>query len=210
MNDAREDFRLLAAWREGDDTAGSALYERYSPGVVRFFASKVRCEQTAQDLTSRTFLACVEGRDRIRKDASFRSYVFGIAHNLHREHLRKAGRAAADASVGSAADLGPTASALIGGAQEQRILLEAMRRLPLELQIVYQLHYWEGLSGSEIAAVVDAPEGTVRTRLRRGKRMLEDEMERIEGGKEVLASTITTFDLWARKLREMLARRKKN
>ena len=209
MMDTREDFILLAAWRDGDDTAGSALFDRYAPGVVRFFASKVRCEQTAEDLTQRTFLACVEGRDRIRKDGSFRSYVFGIAHNLHREHLRKAARGPVDGSVGSAPDLGPTASALIGGEQEQRMLLEAMRRLPLELQIVYQLHYWEGLSGSEIAEVVDAPEGTVRTRLRRGKRLLEEEIERIRGGREVLQSTITNFDLWARKLRDMLRLRPK-
>jgi hypothetical protein len=49
----------------------------------------------------------------------------------------------------------------------------------------------------------------VRTRLRRGKRLLEEEIERIRGGKEVLQSTITNFDLWARKLRDMLRLRPK-
>jgi RNA polymerase sigma-70 factor, ECF subfamily len=207
MNDEPPDLELLMAWRAGDETAGAALYQRYANGIIRFFMGRVRCETTAQDLTSRTFLACVEGRDRIRKETSFRSYVFGVAHNLFREHLRKAARAPVDASVTSAADLGPTASAMIAGAQQERALLEALRRIPLEHQIVYELHLWEGLSGSEIALVIGAPEGTVRTRLRKGKWLLARELARIATSTNVLRSTITSFDVWASKLREMLGRR---
>jgi RNA polymerase sigma-70 factor (ECF subfamily) len=207
MTDARSDLELLTAWRGGQDDAGKELYDRYSSGVIRFFLARVQCPETAQDLTQRSFLACVEGRDRIRKHSSFRAYLFGVAHNLMREHIRKRGRSVTDSGLVYAQDSGPSATSLISGSQEQRALLEALRRIPVEHQIAFELHYWERLSGSEIADVLGIPEGTVRTRLLKGKKLIASELARIESGGHGLCATLTTFDSWAAKLRAMLLRR---
>lgn len=206
MNDPRDDMALLMAWRSGDDRAGRSLYERYADGVCRFFMSKLSNDDVAQDLAQRTFLACVEGRDRIRNDSSFRSYVFGVAHNLFREHLRRGSREPVDCSVTSAHDLGPTASALIGTVQQNRQLIEALRRLPLEVQIVHELRFWEGLTVPEIAVIVGTPEGTVKNRLRRGGQQLKIEIERIAAATRPLESTTTSLDGWAAGLRRMFGR----
>lgn len=206
MSDAPNDVTLLMAWREGDDSAGGVLLERYSKGVCRFFMSKVHSDDIAQDLAQRTFLACVEGRDRIRSDASFRSYVFGVAHNLFRQHLRHAVREPVDSTVTSAHDLGPSASALIGTLQRDRIVLEALRGIPLDMQVVHELRFWENLTVPEIATIVGAPEGTVKTRLRRGGIMVAAEVKRLSAANVGLDSTTTTLDRWAHGLRELIRR----
>lgn len=203
MND---DNDLLIAWRNGDDGAGCMLFERYSRGVCRFFRGKVANDEVANDLAQRTFLAVVEGRDRIRNDASVRSYIFGVAHNLFREHLRKAVREPVDGSTTSAHDLGPTASAMIGTDQRNRMLLEALRRIPLDMQIVYELRIWEDLTVPEIAEIVDAPEHTIKNRLHRGKELLAIEMKRLAASTRALDSTSTTLDGWATWVRGLLGR----
>lgn len=56
------------------------------------------------------------------------------------------------------------------------MIVDALRRIPVELQIALELHYWEGLSASEFADVLDIPLGTVKTRLRRAKQRLRAEL----------------------------------
>ncbi|MEX1368607.1 MAG: sigma-70 family RNA polymerase sigma factor, partial [Nannocystaceae bacterium] len=70
------------------------------------------------------------------------------------------------------ADLDPSPSMIVAQRQEQQQVVDALRRLPLDYQIALELHYWERLSGSEMADVLDIPEGTVRNRLRQGKQLL--------------------------------------
>ena len=53
---------------------------------------------------------------------------------------------------------------------------EALRRIPLELQVALELYYWEGMAGPELAAALDLPEGTVRTRLRRGRQLVREQL----------------------------------
>ena len=74
------DEELLGAWRQGDSGAGEELFSRYSDAVYRFFRTKIT--GGIEDLMQRTFLATIEGRNRIREDGGFRGYLFGSARNL--------------------------------------------------------------------------------------------------------------------------------
>jgi len=200
---ADDDRALFEAWCQGDRAAGAALFDRYYEGVARFFHNKVD-DAARADLVQSTFLACVEGRARIRDDASFRSYLFGAAHNLLRKHYgrRRAAAGEVDFAEVTVADLSPTASQAARGREEQRLLLEALRRVPLECQEALELHYWEEMSTAEIGAIVGVPEGTVKSRLQRGRRVLEDKLRILAASKQVLESTLTDLDRWARSLRE--------
>ncbi|MBC8068279.1 MAG: sigma-70 family RNA polymerase sigma factor, partial [Deltaproteobacteria bacterium] len=168
------DAELLEAWRGGDRTAGRALFDRHFAKIHRFFHNKVSVG--VDDLVQQTFLACTESRDGYRGEASFRAWLFGIAHNVLRMHLRgKHGDF--DPSLHSVCDLGPSPSAMVMARAEQRLLLEGLRRIPLDYQVVLELHFWEHMSGSEIAAALAIPEGTVRTRLRRGRIVLGEQVQ---------------------------------
>ena len=71
------DAELLERWRDGDEEAASKLIRRHFSRVYGFFRSKL--DDHVEDLTQRTFMACVEAKERLGPDTSFRAYVLGTA-----------------------------------------------------------------------------------------------------------------------------------
>jgi len=197
------DFELLERWRAGDREAGNALFARHFRPLFRFFRTKV-ADPIAEDLTQVSFLACVDGRDKFRNASSFRTYLFAIARNQLFLHFRKRGRQ--DAVVAfetvSMVDLGAGPSTLVAAQAEQRLLLRALRRIPVDFQIAIELYYWEGVSTSGIATVLGIPEGTVRSRLTRARDHLAKQMRALAETPALAESTVADFERWAQSLRE--------
>jgi RNA polymerase sigma factor (sigma-70 family) len=204
MSAPATDLELLEAWRGGDRHAGELLFERHFDAVARFFRNKVA--DGIDDLIQRTFLACVEDRDRFRGDASFRTFLFAVAHNVLGKHYRSKRRHGdrIDFGVTSVHDLAPSPSVVIARHDEHRVLLQALRRIPLDHQIVLELYYWERMTAIEVGRVLEVPEGTARTRIRRAKQLLEEEMKRLVDDKALLESTLINLDTWAASLRDLL------
>ena len=178
--DDAADFALLEAWRGGDRGAGERLTRRHYDRVLRFFELKAGFE--AEDLTQRTFLACVQSaRTAFRGTGSFRAFLFGIARRQHQDHCRRAGRreAAFGKLEGDDGRRRTSLSARFARHQEYMLLLQAMAALPDELGTVVQLYYWEGMRTAEIAAVVAAPPSTVTTRLARARQLLRESIEQL-------------------------------
>ncbi|MBV1861750.1 MAG: sigma-70 family RNA polymerase sigma factor [Nannocystaceae bacterium] len=176
MIEREEDFVLLTSWRTGDRSAGGRLIKRYSGLLLRFFRTKVG--EDADDLVQHTFVACTERKDAIQNPASFRAYLLAIARGVLVEHFRRKTRhhKRFDALETSVADLEPTPSQHLAKNEERRLMGEALRQIPLELQVALELYYWEGMAGPELAAALDLPEGTVRTRLRRGRQLVRERL----------------------------------
>jgi RNA polymerase sigma factor (sigma-70 family) len=194
------DYDLLDAWRAGDARAGNELFERHFESVYRFLHSKT--SKDPSDVVQSVFLACVEGRDSFRGESSFRTYLFAVARKQLYKHYRDR-RPDADFGVTSLADFGPTPSLLIDQRAQDRLLLEALRAIPLELQIALELHYWEHMPAPEIARVLDIPEGTVRSRLRRAKEALEEKLAKLSRSKQELETTLANVAKWAAGVREL-------
>ncbi|MCR9160636.1 MAG: RNA polymerase sigma factor [Nannocystaceae bacterium] len=205
MSDQRTDRELLDAWAAGEKPAGAALFDRHFGALSRFFHNKAG--DAADDLIQRSLLACLEARERFEGKSSFRTFLFSIARNVLFDHYRARHRGpqAPDFGVSSIAEMAPSASSLIAAAGRQRSLLEALRSVPLQFQIVLELAYWERLTAAEIGEIVGAPEGTVRTRLRRAKELVGREMRRIEKLGIPLESTVAQLDDWAAEVRKGLA-----
>ena len=86
--------------------------------------------------------------------------------------------------------------------EEQRLLLEALRRIPLECQIVLELYYWEDMAAPELAQVLGIPEGTARSRLRRARELLTHRMKVLARSPALLKTTLSDLEKWVRSLRE--------
>lgn len=198
------DAQLVERWRRGDTSAGEALFERYYDSIARFFYNKVGTDSA--DLIQKTFLACVEGLGRMREDARFRNYLFGIAHNQLRKFYRQKSRIGEvlDFERVSVHDLGPSPRSILAVNQEQRLLLEALRHIPLDYQIVLELHYWENMSAADIASVLSIPLGTAKTRLRRGRQLVDAALTELADSPDILASTLSDLDSWATQLRAQI------
>jgi RNA polymerase sigma-70 factor (ECF subfamily) len=106
----------------------------------------------------------------------------------------------------SVVDDDPSPSQWLIRRQDERMLLQALRRVPLQQQLVLQLRFWEDLTGGEIAEVLRIPEPTVRTRLRRATQALKAELARLPSGQVPAHETVDDdLDSWARRLHAVIA-----
>jgi RNA polymerase sigma factor (sigma-70 family) len=177
-----DDVGLLETWRGGDTRAGQALFERYFDPVARFFAARVRGD--IDDLVQQTFEACVSGRDRVRDAGSFRAYVFGVAYNVLRAHFRARRRARViEGEHDTLPANRPGPSTWLRAREAEDMLQAGLRQLPRALRSALELHYYEGLPAPDIARILVLPEGTVRSRLRRGRRLLRIALLSLRGAK---------------------------
>jgi RNA polymerase sigma factor (sigma-70 family) len=206
MADEAPDFELLAAWRSGDAQAGNRLLRRHFKTVHRFFRSKI--DGDIDDLIQRTFLGLVEALPRFQDRARFTTFLLAVARNQLLLHFRDLARARQrDAGDISVHELGVAAapSGFLALKQEQRLLLAALRRLPLDLQMTVELYYWERLGVDDVALVLDIPAGTVKSRLSRAREALKKALEELEGDADLKASTVNDLESWARSLRDAIA-----
>jgi RNA polymerase sigma factor (sigma-70 family) len=187
---------LLERWRGGDASAGEALFARHFDSVYGFFESKVAAPADADELTQSTFLACVASRDRFRQQSSFRTYLFTIArHELYRM-LR--GRYRRDAKLdfehSSIAEIVTTPHSRMVRDQEHARLLEVLQELPVESQMLLELHYREDLDFDALAAIFEVTNGAIRTRLTRARQLLREKLEKLARAD---ADALATRDDWA-------------
>ncbi len=198
------DFELLDAWSNGDRDAGGELFVRHFRAVFRFFNNKL--DTGSEDLVQQTFLACVETHTRFRRDASFRAFILGTARNVlfneFRRRRRKDDRI--DFTSMSAMDLAPSPSSIVAEKLEHRLLLEALRGIPLDYQIALELHLWEELTGPQMAQVLGLAEPGVRSRLRRAKEALARRVTHLRGSAVPLSSTTADLERWAAALRDVV------
>ena len=196
-----KDGELLDAWRDGDAAAGQALLKRHFSSLFRFFANKA--PDAGEDLIQKTMLAAVRSRDRFRGETSFRAYLFVLARNELFRHIRTRhrDRLVFDPDADSLWDVDHSPSTMAARNQEHRILLDALRRIPLELQVALELHYWEDLTTAELAQALEIPQGTVKSRLRRARARLVEQVEACSDSPQMRASTVDNLERWAEEVR---------
>ncbi len=207
MDSAAPDSALVAAWRGGDADAGEQLFDRYYEPVVRFFRNKTD-DASCRDLVQKTFLACVEGLPRLNDDTRFRSYLFGVAYRSLCKHYRarRRERARVDFTTATAHDLGPSPTQLMAEKDEQRLLLAALRRIPVDYQVILELVYWERMTAADAGEVLGIPLGTAKTRIRTGRKRLERVMAELADSPALLESTLGGLEGWAARLRAQVGR----
>jgi RNA polymerase sigma factor (sigma-70 family) len=196
------DAELLHAWAAGDSAAGTMLFRRHYEALYRFLRSKVDAD--LEDLIQTTMLACLEALPRFAETSSFKTFLFAIARHKVFHHYRRRTGVTADVSELSVESLSDSPSRVAARREEERLLLLALRGVPLDYQIVLELHYWEGMTVAEIGEVLQEPDGTVKSRLHRGRLLLRREIERRASTPELAESTLGNLTAWAEGVREVL------
>ena len=172
------EFELLTQWCEGSDRAGDLLLRRCFPVLYRFFINKVG--DATDDLVQQTLIACVRHRDKMLDSGAFRMYLLKIARSRLYDHLRalrrRGGHIDDDFEQVSVAVVGTSNTSIFGREQAAVRVRDALRRLPVDLQLVVELHYWEEHSTAEIAELLELPQGTVKSRMRRAREALEADL----------------------------------
>jgi RNA polymerase sigma factor (sigma-70 family) len=201
------DDELLAAWRSGDQRAGSQLFSRHFRRVRTYFINKLDDENEVEELVQATFAACVAARDRMGERAGVAAYLLGIARNLLFKYWRERSRHAVGIEEQSIASLGAGPSSIVARNETDRCLLRALQQIPLKYQEVLELYYWEGLTGKQLAEVLGVGEDTARSSLHRAKRLLGKELRRIERFGSPEETTEENLEDWASSIKACIDRR---
>jgi RNA polymerase sigma-70 factor (ECF subfamily) len=203
----KSDKELLLAWQAGDQAAGQEIFKRHIRSLQRFFRTKV-APSDQDDVIQETLMGCLKGVASFRGDASFRTLLFRVAWNKFTDYVRRKRRQPEmmDLDEMSVADVMPGFSTVQARKREQALLLEALRVIPLNDQVVIELKYWERLSNPEIGAILDLGVPAVANRLHRAKARLEQQLERLSATRAEIASVLDGLDVWASEIRDLLGR----
>lgn len=158
----------------------------YGKDIYSFCRKLTHSRQEADDLYQDTFLKLIELRERLQIEYNPKSYLLSVAVNLWRNRRRKmAWRqriAGMEVSVEDenvpevpSGDV-PVEEQLISR-EEKELVQRAVDGLPDKYRVPVLLFYMEEMKLSEIAGILEIPEGTVKSRLYRAKKMLERELE---------------------------------
>jgi RNA polymerase sigma-70 factor (ECF subfamily) len=180
----------LIARARCDSAAFVQLYRRHYDAVFRYCVHRLFERQTAEDVTSETFLKVVQSLPYFKSDdeQQFRNWLYKIATNAVNNHLRKAARRNTVLER-----LSEQMSDESHGFQEPvQNNLACLRKAVLSLKPRYQtiitLRFFENLKLSEIAEVLGSSPGTVRSQLARAlaklRRRLVAAADGLPGGAE--------------------------
>jgi RNA polymerase sigma factor (sigma-70 family) len=187
----------LTAWRAGDRAAGDALLRAHYDEVLAFF--RLRVPHAAEDLTQRTFLACTEGRLRLRPE-TFRGFLFGIARRVLLRHFDEHRLEDLAQFRGPVPQSVLTPSGVVALRQEHWLLLRALEAVSLDHQVALALFHVQGLRTREVAEALEIPVSTVTSRLARAREALRDQVQTLRAPMEVRTSLIADLDAWVASL----------
>jgi len=184
----------LAAWAaRGEVAAFETLYDRHAPWI-RAWAAHTLGADSADDALQEVFVRVWRAAPQFDPArGQFVSWLAAITrHHLARQLGRRGGehRALAAASV-EAAIVGPAPASDVAGRHErEHVVLEALRRLPVEQRHVVVLAYFAGMTQSQMAEHLAIPLGTVKKRVRLAMRKLRLAVE--ENGMETPTLRVVT------------------
>jgi len=166
---------LVARLRDDDASALATIYRQHHE-IVRAFARRLLGDAAiAEDLVHDVFLAAPAAFRHYRGDATIRSFLISIAVNKAKHHVRAAARARRMLEKLSNEPVGGRVAAPDADWERRELCVELQRALdhmPIEQRVVVVLCSVEERTALEVAAIVGAPENTVRTRLFHAKRKL--------------------------------------
>lgn len=153
-----------------------ALLEHEIPRLRRYARALTRDATRADDLVQSCLARALAKCHLWQPGTDLRAWLFTILHNQHVNDVRRAVREGVSVPV---EDVAPvlTVHSTQGASLDLRDLDRAMARLPEEQRQVVLLVGLEGMRYEEVAAVLDVPVGTVRSRLSRGREALRRLMD---------------------------------
>lgn len=184
------DHGLLEATRAGDEAAFAELVRRYRNQITNYIHRLLNDYETAVDLSQETFLRVYRAADRYQTNYAFSTYIYRIATNLAISELRRRKRRRLVSltsffqfgeKTGSVCELDPPDTqplqdvALV---EEERAaaVARAIATLPEKYRAPLVLRDVEGRSYEEVAHILRLSEGTVKSRINRGRAFLRDKL----------------------------------
>ena len=187
MSDRELDRQLVERAQRGDKHAFELLVSKYQRKLSRLLSRFVKDQTEVEDVAQEAFVKAYRALPSFRGDSAFYTWLYRIGINTAKNYLVALGRRAPtvtdfDAQEAEEFDGGDklrdmnTPESLLMSKQIANTVNDAMEQLPDELRAAIQLREIEGLSYEEIAAAMDCPIGTVRSRIFRAREAIAERL----------------------------------
>lgn len=177
---------LIEACLQGDQSAWEAIVRRYRRKVFNVAYTFTGRHDEAEDLTQDIFLKVFRALGTFDRRANFTTWIISVSRNLCIDHYRRVRkeREVVDHRV-DASELTPVAGGLdafttLDRFDRRALLREALAALPETLRTAVAMRDLQELSYQEIAEQLGLPNGTVKSRINRGRHELARQVLRIE------------------------------
>lgn len=141
------------------------LLDTYGNAILRLAYAYLHNSADAEDILQDTLLRYLQAAPRLQSDAHEKAWLLRVAANLSKNKL----------SYNKIRQTDELEDSLVADEREDLAFVwQAVKQLPDAQRLPIHLYYHEGLSGKEIAAVLQMQESTVRSHLRRGREKLKE------------------------------------
>jgi RNA polymerase sigma-70 factor (ECF subfamily) len=189
---ADSDLALVQRVQRGDKAAFDVLVLRYQHKVLKLIMRYIRDAAEAEDVAQEAFMKAYRALPAFRGDSAFYTWLYRIAINTAKNSLVSSKRRPLtyDLDLQDPEQYDLQARLLESETPEGLLLTEEIRRtvdaameaLPEDLRTAIMLRELDGLSYEEIAATMDCPVGTVRSRIFRAREAIDKRLRPIFAG----------------------------
>jgi RNA polymerase sigma-70 factor, ECF subfamily len=192
MSDREVDQQLVERVQQGDKRAFDLLVSKYQRKLGRLLSRFIRDPSEVEDVTQEAFIKAYRALPGFRGDSAFYTWLYRIGINTAKNHLVAMGRRAPtstelDAEEAEGVEAGEqlrdlnTPENQMMSRQVGDTVNQTLQELPEELRTAITLREIEGLSYEEIAAVMQCPVGTVRSRIFRAREAVAEKLRPLLG-----------------------------
>ncbi len=173
----QDEVSLLRASLAGETEAWGEIVVRYKDAVFGLCLGFLRNRADAEDITHDAFIRAYTNLRRYKLERKFSTWLFTVASNLCRNRLRYR-RYHPVISPPDQVSGGNDPAYIVAREDRSAAVRSAIDRLPASYRAPIVLRYYNELAYKEIAEILSLPEGTIKTRIHRGKMLLKQEMEK--------------------------------
>ena len=193
--DKDSDLALVRRVKKGDYAAFDLLVLKYQSRVIAISIKYVKDVQLAEDIAQESFFKAYKSIGTFREESAFYTWLYRIAANTAINYLSSKKRKSEllesevsnkEGEVIDAFDLpgGDSPEDILAANSLREEIFKGMSNLPEEIRTAVTLREFEGLSYEEIASIIDCPLGTVRSRIFRGRELLQKAISEENGYKK--------------------------
>lgn len=181
----------MLLFQQGDGDCFRILYERYQKPIYSFLLRQCGNKEVAADLAQDVFTKMIHRATSFQHQSKFTTWIYTIARNTAVDNARKArhrkhasletSKTVDGPAIGDKVESGdPKPDRAVVSKRLQTDLAKAIERLPADQREVFILREYQGLPFKEIAVIVDAKIGTVKSRMRYALETLQNDLETYE------------------------------
>ena len=186
MRDMENDINIINLVKKGDSRAFDILVVKYQDRLIYSVYKFCKDLELSQDITQEAFVKAFRNIDKFRGESSFYTWIYRIAINTAKNYFSNKSRGAEtynedilDNALSDMSLNSDNPETLLAAEEMKDAVNQAFQNLPDEIRSTLSLREYDGLSYEEIAKVQNCPIGTVRSRIFKGRELINETFSKL-------------------------------